>query len=287
MRRASVSVLITLVAAMLLPLVPRPAVAAPPTTPAKYSRAAMSRDELAILPEALGKVIKTGKVAGTIDAAVGDIVMPASASVPDDYAGPAPTLDDTQRTAGTTPAATAAATVLHAYWLRVFQSGAGPGGQEARIRTLSAIEENTAKEARGYFRARLVYGDTGDTTWSTYHQLHFFRVHRGDQDNSEADGCASTPNAHCTWTKDPPDCRGPSPTCDVYLVVGTYRPKGNGPDVWLTEVYDYQWWQPADNAWWRLVQCPPDPPSWAQGQWWRVGDNASLNPSECPYRVGV
>jgi hypothetical protein len=286
-RRAATSVLATLVAGVLLPLVALPARAAPPSTAAWYSRAALSQDELAMVPEALGKVTRAGKVAGKIDAAVGDIVMPASASAPDAYAGPA--LHSGRTPEAGTPTA-AAATVLHADKLAVIGTSPGPSGLPARLRLLLAMQENTSKEARGYFRARLVYGLAGtDVTWPTYHQLHFFRVHRSDTDNSEADGCGDARLLeHCTWTKDPADCRGPNPPCDAYQVVGTYRPKGNNPDLWLTEVYDYTFWHPADNQWIDILQCPPGPPPgpWVQGYWWRVGDNAELVPTRCPWPEG-
>jgi hypothetical protein len=283
MRRIQASVLAMVVAGMLLPLSPLPAVAAPLSTSARYSRAAMNRDELATLPEALGKVTKAGKIAGKISAAVGDIVLPASLAVPDGYAGAAATVNSIQRRATTAPATTAAATVLHAGRLIVIGAGSTSSGLPARIRTYFAMEENTSNQARGYFKARLVYGTTTDYTWSTYHQAFRFRVHYEDHDNSSADGCWTYPNNQCTWTKDPSDCRGPNPTCDEYIVVGTYRPKGNSPDRWVTEVQLYQFWQPAENRWVAVGQCTD---SWMQGYWWHVGTNGSEIPEDCPLIPG-
>jgi hypothetical protein len=283
MRRPPTIMLIMLVASILLPLVSLPATAAAPSGPAEYSRAAMSRNELAMLPGALGKVTKAGKVAGTIDAAMGDIVLPSNPTVPDGYAGRAPTMHGRYRTAGSTAAATAAATVLHAERLRdVPAPGIAPDGTGPRIRTLIAMEENTSNQARGYFRARLVYGDAASITWRTYYELPEFRVHRGDEDNSEADGCLSiTTFDQCTWTKDPGDCRGPAPACDVYLVVGTYRPKGNSPDLWLTEVWGFQYWHPLLNAWFDYYNCVST--GWLNGYWWKVGTNQAINPAYCGY----
>jgi hypothetical protein len=245
MRRTAVSMSIMLVVGLLLSLVVVPALAAAPSTAAAYSRGALSRTELGMVPEALGKVTRAGKVAG-IDAAVGDIVLPASAAAPDGFAGSATSAGPM----ATGRATAAAATVLHAEVLDATPVAAGPGGQPARIRTLLAMEENTAKQARAYFRARLVYGSGTDITWPTYHQAVALRVHRSDPDNSEADGCGDANDfEHCTWTADPSDCRGPNPPCDVYQRVGTYRPKGNSPDYWLTEVRDYKFWHPAQNQW--------------------------------------
>jgi hypothetical protein len=284
MRRTRRSVLAMVVVGMLLPMAPLPAGAAPPSMPARYSRAVMDREELAMLPEALGKVTKAGKIAGTINAAVGDIVMPASAAAPDGYAGAAATVDDIQPAAGTnTAAAMAAATVLHAGDLNVIAAGSTSTGLPARIRTYFAMEENTSNQARGYFKARLVYGTTTDFTWSTYHEALRFRVHYEDQDNSSADGCWHYPTYHCTWTKDPLGCRGPNPPCDAYIVVGTYRPKGNSPDRWVTEVQKYEFWQPAQNRWVPVGSCTD---SWIQGRWWLVGTNGSQIPEDCPLIPG-
>jgi hypothetical protein len=275
-----------MLAAGLLPLAPLPASAAAPGTPAGYSRAAMTRTELAIVPEALGKVTKAGKVAGTIDAFVGDIVLPASTAAPNGYAGPAPTVAGRQRAAGSTAAATTAATVLHADRLRVTDVSPGPSGLRADIRTLIAMEENTSREARGYFRARLVYGTTTDYTWDTYHEADAFRVHRGDEDNSEADNCLDmfAPYEHCTWTKDPSGCRGPNPPCGAYQVVGTYRPKGNDPDLWLTEVQRYRFWHPVRNEWVTYASCETG--DWLNGYLWQIGGNDVFSPQFCPWPVG-
>ena len=285
MRRTQTSMLAMLVAGMLLALTPLPAVAARPSSPARYLRSAMDRDELAMLPQALGKVTKAGKVGGTINAAVGDIVLPASAAVPDEYAGAAPTAAGARSTARSSLATAAATTVLHAGRLVVTPAGSTSTGVPARIRTYFAMEENTSNQARGYFKARLVYGTTTDYTWSTYHQASAFRVHYADQDNSSADGCWAYSNLrHCTWTKDPSDCRGPNPTCDAYLVVGTYRPKGNSPDWWVTEVQLYKFWHPYENRWVGVASCTD---SWMQGYQWNVGNNSGTIPPDCPLIPGV
>jgi hypothetical protein len=161
--------------------------------PTAQTTSVLTRQERADLPAGARKVTRAGLVHGTIPAQVGDIVL--------------------------------AATVLHASEL--FErhiDDFGPGGAEVNLRYQTAIEENTSNQVRGYWRFRLVYGPN-DTTWSTYHQATALRVHRDDRAPNQADGCLPYA-AHCTWTTDPSNCRGPGPTCDVYLRTSLYRAKG-------------------------------------------------------------
>jgi hypothetical protein len=221
--------------------------------PTAQTTSVLTRQERADLPAGAHKVTRAGLVHGTIPAQVGDIVL--------------------------------ADTVLHGSKTTAqFIDNRGPGGQPVRLRYQRAIEENTSNQVRGYWRFRLVYGDTFDNTWSTYHEGEILRVHRWDDPPNQADGCLDPPN-HCTWSTNPSGCRGPGPTCDYYIRTSLYRPKGDAPDWWLTEFYLYQVWHPNLNAWWRLTQ-PGCNTYWAQGLWWKVGGGTSV-PDGCPYLVGV
>jgi hypothetical protein len=220
--------------------------------PAAQTTSVLTAQERADLPAGARKVTRAGLVHGTIPAQAGDIVL--------------------------------AATVLHAS--QTFETdvdGPGPGGAEVNLRFQSAIEENTSNQVRGYWRFRLVYGPN-DTTWSTYHQGVSLRVHRRDLGTNQADGCLGFPE-HCTWTTDPSDCRGPSPTCDYYIRTGTYRAKGDAEDRWLTEFKEYRFWHPGQNGW-KLIYTCSTLDFWAQGLWWRVGGGTTV-PDRCPYPEGV
>jgi hypothetical protein len=222
--------------------------------PTAQTTSVLTPQERADLPAGARKVTRAGLVHGTIPAQVGDIVL--------------------------------AATVLHAS--ETHQVGPldynGPGGTAVYVRYQTAIEENTSKQVRGYWRFRLVYG-SNETTWSTYHQGGSLRMHRDDRGTNQADGCLAYPN-HCTWTADPSDCRGPGPTCGYYIRTGTYRAKGDASDWWLTEFKDYQVWHPNLNRWifaWNY-SCSN---FWLQGpSWWQVGLSERA-PADCPEIVGA
>jgi hypothetical protein len=220
--------------------------------PTAQTTSVLTPQDRAGLPAGARKVTRAGLVHGTISAQVGDIVL--------------------------------AATVLHVYELHQVVLGPnGPGGADVHLRYLTAVEENTSNEVRGYWRFRLVYG-ANDTTWSTYHQGATLRVHRIDGGTNQADGCLAYPN-HCTWSKNPSDCLYPSPTCNAYQQTGTYRPKGDAADWWLTEFREYKVWHPNLDKWifiWTYV-CSN---YWLQGTWWEVG-GAQREPTDCPVAVGV
>lgn len=267
-----------------------PVLAQPSPLPAAIvSKAAMNRDERAILPDATGKVTKRGLVAGTIVAEVGDFVLPPNAIQPDDEGGEVPGSQIVNASM-----AAAASTVLHASNLWVVSAGTTSTGVPARLRILHAYEENTANEARAYYRQRLVYGTTTDYDWDTYHEQGLFRVHFVDVSATAGDGCGDFTNSsgtyvweHCTWQKDPDGIRaseGDAPQA-TYVVAGTYRAKGNGDDQWMLNIYDIRVWQPATDSWKLYANC-------GDGHWntltgWRVGDNAKTTASSiCPIPIG-
>jgi hypothetical protein len=232
---------------------PTSASAAAPTAQATSMLTAQERGDL---PAGARKVTKAGLVHGTIPAQVGDIVL--------------------------------AATVLHASQtdetsLTGFN---GPGGSVVWMRVQRAIEENTSNEVRGYWRFRLTYGPDR-TTWSTYHQGSGLRVHRDDRGTNQADGCLAYPN-HCSWTGDPPDCRGPGPTCDYFIRTSLYRPKGDAADYWLTEFWEYRVWHPNLDQWILWDQCiNPLHPGWiSKESWWKVGGGTRVN-INCPTLEGA
>lgn len=218
--------------------------------PTAQTTGVLTPQERADLPAGARKVTRAGLVHGTIPARVGDIVL--------------------------------AATVLHAS--ETFErhiDDFGPGGTEVNLRYQTAIEENTSNQVRGYWRFRLVYGPN-DTTWSTYHTATRLRVHRDDRAPNQADGCLPYA-AHCTWTADPSDCRGPAPPCDVYLRTSLYRPKGDANDWWLTEFYAYAFWHPNHDE---FMLLPTACGYWLQGNWWKVGGSIR-EPAYCPEIEGA
>jgi hypothetical protein len=222
--------------------------------PTAQTTSELTRQERADLPAGARKVTRAGLVHGTISAQVGDIVL--------------------------------AATVLHAsQTIAIPWDNNGPGGQPVRVRIQRAIEENTSNQVRGYWRFRLVYGDTVDNTWATYHEGSLLRVHRWDDPPNQADNCLDPPN-HCTWSTDPSGCRGPGPPCGYYIRTSLYRAKGDAADWWLTEFREYQFWHPNGNKW----ETPSDVTCggliWRQGLWWRVGGGTSV-PDICPYPEGT
>jgi hypothetical protein len=222
--------------------------------PTAQTTSALTSQERADLPAGARKVTRAGLVHGTIPAQVGDIVL--------------------------------AATVLHGSDTDVFEGGGtGPGGAPVRLRVQSAIEENASNEVRGYWRFRLVYGDTFDNTWSTYHRGAVLRVHRDDRGTNQADGCLAYPN-HCTWDRNPPDCRGPGPTCDYYIQTSLYRPKGDAADWWFTEFGNYEFWHPNRNGWYSVRHCSQFDTWWLRQEvWWEVGLQTRA-PAQCPEDVG-
>jgi hypothetical protein len=223
--------------------------------PTAETTSVLTPRERADLPAGARKVTRAGLVHGKIPAQIGDIVL--------------------------------AATVLHASeTIAIPWDNNGPGGQPVRVRIQRAIEENTSNQVRGYWRFRLVYGDTVDNTWATYHEGSLLRVHRWDGGTNQADGCLAPPN-HCTWSIDPSGCRGSTgPPCGYYIRTSLYRAKGDAADWWLTEFREYQFWHPNLNKW----ETPSDVTCggliWRQGLWWRVGGGTS-EPDICPYPEGV
>jgi hypothetical protein len=245
-RRWAVRMLVVLAVLALTGTMAAPA-SASVAAPTAQTIGVLTPQERAELPAGARKVTRAGLVHGTIPAQVGDIVL--------------------------------AATVLHASETHErFIDNYGPGFEAVNLRWRIAIEENTSNQVRGYWRFRLTYGANA-TTWPTYHQGARLRVHRDDREPNQADGCLPYA-AHCTWTTDPSDCRGPSPPCGVYQRVSLYRPKGDANDWWLTEFEAYWFWHPNRKDWYPLNEDGCDG-AWLQGEWWEVG-LSTRHPAYCP-----
>lgn len=308
---ARLSIVLAAATAVLGLALPAASAASPPSSDAVYSRAAMTARERAIVNQALGKVTKAGKVAG-IDAQVGDYVL--GCSVPDNFSGQDPcpaadpggsgpvqantTLTDAHAslvrtmappTAATLAATAAATTVLHASSLGTRDASPGPNNTLAEARTQLAIEENTSGGVRLYHRQSLAYGPAGDisTYWSTYHDATTVNVYKGDEDNNEADNCLGFYADHCSATADAGDsCRGGTGgPCTVWLRVGTYRAKGNGPNLWLTQTERPDFWHPILNNWYAAGRSCNS--SYRVGYMWAVdGSPGPFPPAVCPVPNG-
>jgi hypothetical protein len=238
-RTAAMLTALTLVAATVV-LAASPAAAAVSSATARFSRDAATLTERNLLgPELLGKVTQAGKV-GTIDAAVGDLVV-REVQVPGGVGA----------RSALGPATAQAATVLHGSHTRTIFSS-----QLRKYRIVVAVQEDQSKRVRAYAKGHL-FNTTNNVLVSTFHRLAYLESRNFDYDTA-GDGCGPVPGGdECIYSKNPANCEGSAGPCVDYYALGQYRHKCGDPDwgcdnSWVTQAVEWQWWDGAEISWNRV-----------------------------------